>query len=98
MQSRNARLGLRLFAIYLALYAGFVGINTFSTETMERKPFAGINLAIWYGFALIVAAIVLALIYGFLCDPTEVFSETTSKSESSDATADVSSNQEGEQA
>lgn len=71
MQSRNSRLGLKLFAVYLALYAGFVGINTFSTETMDLKPFAGINLAIWYGFALIIAAIVLSLLYGFMCDPAE---------------------------
>jgi uncharacterized membrane protein (DUF485 family) len=26
-----------------------------------------VNLAIWYGFALIVVALVLALIYGWVC-------------------------------
>lgn len=92
MQSRNARLGLKLFAVYLVLYVGFVGINTFSTETMDLKPFAGINLAIWYGFVLIVAAIVLALLYGFMCDPAD----TTPKK--SAPTADASSDQEGGQA
>lgn len=92
MQSRNARLGLKLFTVYLVLYVGFVGINTFSTETMELKPFAGINLAIWYGFALIIAAIVLALIYGFMCDPNET------PQESSVTSTDAASDQEGGQA
>lgn len=92
MQSRNAKLGLKLFAVYLVLYVGFVGINTFSTSTMDMKPFAGINLAIWYGFALIVAAIVLALIYGFMCDPSETQQST------SVPPADTASDQEGGQA
>ena len=34
---------------------------------MEWTPVAGINLAILYGFGLIVAALVLALLYGWLC-------------------------------
>lgn len=68
MQSKNARLGLKLFFVYLFLYGGFVLINTFSAETMEMTPIAGINLAILYGFGLIVAALVLALIYGALCE------------------------------
>jgi uncharacterized membrane protein (DUF485 family) len=67
MQSSNARTGLILFAVYLVLYGGFVLINAFSPETMESTPFAGINLAILYGFGLIVAAMVLSLVYGFLC-------------------------------
>lgn len=69
MHSSNARLGLKLFAVYLLLYGGFVGINAFSATTMEAQPIAGINLAIVYGFGLIVAAIVLALIYGVMCKP-----------------------------
>ena len=31
---------------------------------MEIKPVAGVNLAILYGFGLILAAFVLAVIYG----------------------------------
>ena len=67
MESRNARLGMQLFCVYLLLYGGFVLINTFSAETMEWQPISGINLAILYGFSLIVGALVLALIYGALC-------------------------------
>ncbi|MFP6763709.1 MAG: DUF485 domain-containing protein [Planctomycetaceae bacterium] len=67
MASRNAHLGLKLFTVYLALYGGFVFLNAFSAETMESTPFAGVNVAILYGFGLIIAAIVLSLIYGFIC-------------------------------
>ncbi len=70
MQRHNARIGLILFGIYLLLYGGFVFINAFDPETMELTPIAGVNLAILYGFGLIIAALVLALIYGWLCKPT----------------------------
>jgi uncharacterized membrane protein (DUF485 family) len=68
MQTRNSRIGLVLFFVYLALYGGFVLINTFSPETMEATPIAGINVAILYGFGLIIAAFLMALLYGALCD------------------------------
>jgi uncharacterized membrane protein (DUF485 family) len=64
--ARNARYGLVLFAVYLALYSGFVAINAFAPHVMERT-IAGVNLAIWFGFGLIAAAFVLALVYGWLC-------------------------------
>jgi uncharacterized membrane protein (DUF485 family) len=65
--TRNARIGLVLFAVYLALYGGFVGLNTFAPQAMEMTPIAGINLAILYGFGLIIAAVVMAVLYGLLC-------------------------------
>lgn len=65
--ARNARYGLVLFAVYLVLYGGFVLLNAFAPEQMERTPLAGVNLAILYGFGLIAAALVLALVYGWLC-------------------------------
>ena len=69
----NSRLGLILFTFYLVLYLGFVLINAFQAQVMETIVFAGLNLAIVYGFALIVIALVLALIYGFACrrEPVE---------------------------
>ncbi len=74
MEKRNSRIGLVLFGIYLVLYGGFVLLNAFSPETMEKTPMAGVNLAILYGFGLIIAALVLALLYGWLCksDDSEV--------------------------
>lgn len=70
MQTRNSRIGLVLFAIYLVLYGGFMFLSAFSASTMEMRPLAGVNLAILYGFGLILAAFVLALIYGALATST----------------------------
>jgi uncharacterized membrane protein (DUF485 family) len=67
MQARNARIGFMLFGVYLLLYGGFVLLNAFAPETMDVTPIEGVNLAIIYGFGLIVSALVLALIYGFVC-------------------------------
>jgi len=67
---RNARYGLILFCIYLIVYAGFVLINAFWPATMASVAFAGLNLAIVYGFGLIVLALILAAIYGWLCRST----------------------------
>lgn len=64
---RNARYGGILFLIYLVVYAIFVGLNTFMPEIMDRVPFAGLNLAIVYGVGLIVFALILALVYSWLC-------------------------------
>lgn len=70
MQQRNARIGLRLFFVYLAFYGGFVLLAAFRPESMEVTPAAGVNLAVWYGFSLIIAALVLAMIYGWACGRT----------------------------
>lgn len=63
----NTRLGLILFAFYSLLYLGFVLISALATDLMEITVIAGLNLAIVYGFGLIIAALVLALAYGLLC-------------------------------
>ena len=68
--ARNARAGLWLFAGYLALYGGFVLANAFAPEWMATLPAAGVNLAVWYGFGLIAAAGVVALIYSWICRRT----------------------------
>ncbi len=67
METRNARIGFVLFVVYSLFYGGFVFLNAFAADVMEMTPIAGVNLAVLYGFALIVAAFVLALVYGFLC-------------------------------
>jgi uncharacterized membrane protein (DUF485 family) len=66
MINRVSRIGLSLFAVYLVLYGGFVLLAAFAPQWMEMTPLAGVNLAIWYGFGLIVAALVLALVYGWV--------------------------------
>jgi uncharacterized membrane protein (DUF485 family) len=69
----NTRLGLILFVVYLLFYLGFVLINAFAADVMETIALAGLNLAIVYGFGLILVALLLALVYGFLCrsEPVE---------------------------
>jgi uncharacterized membrane protein (DUF485 family) len=64
--SRNARVGLALFAVYLVLYGGFMALNAFAPERMGSAPFGGVNLAVLYGLLLIVGAFVLAVVYMFL--------------------------------
>ncbi|HTL30040.1 MAG TPA: DUF485 domain-containing protein, partial [Tepidisphaeraceae bacterium] len=66
---RSMRWGLVLFFIYLLFYGGFVYLNAFRSDLMARPSIGGINLATVYGLALIVVALVLALIYMFLCRP-----------------------------
>ena len=65
--SSNARLGLILFAVYAALYAGFVLLSALAADVMQRPAMAGLNVAVVYGFGLIITAVVLALIYGVMC-------------------------------
>lgn len=65
MQPRQSRDGLALFFLYMAMYLGFIYINAFNPELMKKPAFAGVNTAVVYGFSLIVAAIVMAFLYGF---------------------------------
>ncbi len=64
---RNARSGLILFTIYVALYGGFIFLAVFRPAALAEPFIGGVNLAIVYGFTLIIAALVLALIYTALC-------------------------------
>lgn len=64
---RNARYGVWLFVVYLVLYAGFMAVSAFAPHAMNVDVFMGVNLAVCYGFSLIAAALVLALVYVYLC-------------------------------
>ncbi len=66
-QARNSKYGLILFSIYSVFYLGFVLVNAFASTWVEWVPFLGLNLAIIWGFGLIALALILALVYGFLC-------------------------------
>jgi len=65
--ARNRRIGLILFLIYASVYAGFVWISAFRTTWIEIVPWAGVNIAVWYGLGLIAGAFFLALVYGWAC-------------------------------
>lgn len=67
VSKQNARRGLVLFGAYLVFYGGFVFLNAFNPRLMEATPVAGLNLAVLYGMGLIAGALVLAVIYAWLC-------------------------------
>ena len=68
---RNSRFGLILFTVYLTIYGTFVLLNAFRPELMDRTPVAGLNVATLYGFGLIIAALLLAALYAWLCRAPE---------------------------
>ncbi|MFG0256209.1 MAG: DUF485 domain-containing protein, partial [Rhodopirellula sp. JB053] len=53
---KASRLGLTLFIVYTLVYLGFVLLNAFAADTMDTVVVAGLNLAIVYGFGLIIVA------------------------------------------
>ena len=63
--------GLIFFLAYAAVYFGFIVINTVSPKTMEAKILLGLNLAVFYGFGLIILAIVSGLFYNLICGRKE---------------------------
>lgn len=69
--AKNARIGLILFFIYLVFYGGFVYLSAFHSDAMAAHAVAGVNVAVMYGFSLIVVALVMALIYLQLCHPVD---------------------------
>jgi uncharacterized membrane protein (DUF485 family) len=72
--ARNARLGIVLFIVYVLVYAGFVALAAFAPSVMARE-IAGVNVAIVYGFVLIVLALLLAIVYMTLCRDSDGTSE-----------------------
>lgn len=70
-QSYKSKLGVRMFLVYALVYIGFVAINIISPLAMEKTIFLGLNLAVVYGFGLIIFALILALIYNYACGVKE---------------------------
>jgi uncharacterized membrane protein (DUF485 family) len=60
-----------MFLLYALVYAGFVVVNLVRPGAMEIILFGGLNLAVVYGFGLIVFALLLALIYSRACGRRE---------------------------
>lgn len=71
LKDYKQKLGLKLFFVYAAIYAIFVGINTIFPSVMEKVIFKGLNVAIIYGFGLIIFAIILGLVYNGFCTKKE---------------------------
>jgi hypothetical protein len=60
-------LGMRMFVLYALFYASFVAINLLDPLAMGKIVFMGLNLAMVYGFTLIIVALIEALIYHVMC-------------------------------
>ena len=73
------RLGLWMLLVYGILYVAFIVINVVSPAAMGVIVIGGLNLAIVYGFALIIIAFVLAIVYNWLCTRHEKSFETEGK-------------------
>jgi uncharacterized membrane protein (DUF485 family) len=67
----KTRIGIIMFIVYGLVYAGFIAINVISPKTMSIPVLFGVNLAIIYGMGLIVLAIILGLVYNFVCTKKE---------------------------
>jgi uncharacterized membrane protein (DUF485 family) len=65
------RIGVWMFLLYAAIYAAFVAINLLKPLWMEKTVFLGLNLAVVFGFGLIVFALIQALIYNYMCSTHE---------------------------
>ncbi|MEA1912051.1 MAG: hypothetical protein U9N32_10340 [Spirochaetota bacterium] len=65
------KLGIKMFIVYGILYAGFVAINALIPGKMEMRTLFGLNLAVFYGFSLIIFAIISGLIYNHFCTKEE---------------------------
>lgn len=69
--SYKSKIGNWMFLLYALIYAGFVAINITRPTLMEAEVLWGLNLAVVYGFFLIIFALVLALVYNHLCGKKE---------------------------
>ena len=68
---KKAKLGIKFFFLYLFFYAGFVAIGVLNYELLATEVFRGINLAVFYGIGLIIFAVLLGILYNFLCSRYE---------------------------
>lgn len=69
--SYKRRLGVWFFLIYGIVYAGFVVLNLAAPAVMDAILVFGLNVAVLYGFGLIVFALLLALVYNRACGRKE---------------------------
>lgn len=76
-------LGLWMVTLYALVYAGFIVVNVASPGFMAVDV-GGFNVAIVYGFLLILFAIFLAAIYNHVCTHAEEVVKKLQPEEESD--------------
>ncbi len=64
---KKTKLGVILFFIYFFVYAGFVAIGVADYKLMGKIVLGEQNLAVIYGFGLIIFAILLGIFYNWKC-------------------------------
>jgi len=69
--AKKTKLGVILFIVYTLIYSGFVVIGLTDPELMGLEVIGGQNLAIIYGFGLIILEIVRGFIYNYFCPKFE---------------------------
>ena len=69
--AKKSKLGVILFIVYTLIYSGFVIIGLTKPELMGLELIGEQNIAIIYGFGLIVLAIVMGFIYNYFCTKME---------------------------
>lgn len=66
----KTRIGIWMFMLYAIIYLGFILINTLNPSLMA-SDIGDLNLAIVYGFGLILFALMLAFVYNAICTAAE---------------------------
>lgn len=66
----KTKLGIIMFAIYTPIYLAFILISVIS-PTFMSKDIGSLNVAIVYGFGIIILAIIQAIIYNNICSAKE---------------------------
>ena len=69
--AKKSKLGVILFIVYTTIYAGFVLIGLTNPELMGLELMGGQNIAIIYGFGLIILAIIMGFVYNYFCTRME---------------------------
>ena len=69
--SRKTKLGVKLFLVYTFVYGIFVALGVINYEALGKIVLGKLNLAIVYGFGLILFAIILGLVYNWRCTKIE---------------------------
>lgn len=68
---RKSKLGLKFFFVYLIVYAVFVALCLFYPDFTGKRVAFGLNLAVFYGFSLIILAIGMGFFYNMACTRLE---------------------------
>ena len=70
LEKKKSRLGITLFFIYTMFYVAFIFINVTNNELMSVS-IGSLNVAIVYGFMLIISAFIFAWFYNMYCTKLE---------------------------